>query len=81
MNFETIDSLVRSRLTLLDQLEADGYNTIPFRKFSHKEIQEMIKSGPVNGSPPALSMLLQRREPLADARGTTPSRSAQGVEP
>ena len=65
MNFETIDSLVRSRLTLLDQLEADGYNTTPFRKFSHKEIQEMIKSGPVNGSPPALSMLLTRREPEA----------------
>jgi DNA-directed RNA polymerase subunit H (RpoH/RPB5) len=65
MNFETIDILLRSRLTLLDHLESEGYNTTPFRKFSHKEIQEMIKSGPVNGAPPALSMLLQRREPEA----------------
>lgn len=62
MNFETVDILLRSRITLLDQLEADGYNTTPFRKFSHKEIQEMIKSGPVNGAPPALSMLLTRRD-------------------
>lgn len=73
MNFETIDILYRSRLTLLDQLESEGYNTTPFRKFSHKEIQEMVKSGPVNGSPPALSMLLTRR----DAAEAKPDEYAQ----
>jgi DNA-directed RNA polymerase subunit H len=64
MNYETIDILYRSRLTLLDHLEDSGYNTTPYRKFSPKEIAEMVKSGPVNGAPPALQMTLQRKEPV-----------------
>lgn len=64
MNYETIDILYRSRLTLLDHLENSGYNTTPYRKFSPKEIAEMVKSGPVNGAPPALQMTLQRKEPV-----------------
>lgn len=64
MNYETIDILYRSRLTLLDHLEDSGYNTTPYRKFSPKEIAEMVKSGPVNGAPPALQMTLKRKESL-----------------
>jgi DNA-directed RNA polymerase subunit H (RpoH/RPB5) len=66
MNYETIDILYRSRITLLDHLEDNGYNTTPYRKFSHKEIAEMIKSGPVNGAPPALVMDLERKEAPAE---------------
>lgn len=62
MNYETIDVLYRSRLTLLDHLETEGYNTTPYRKFSHKEIGEMVKSGPVLGAPPALLMELSKKE-------------------
>jgi DNA-directed RNA polymerase subunit H (RpoH/RPB5) len=64
MNYETLDILYRSRLTLLDHLESEGYVTQPYRKFSHKELHEMIKAGPANGAPPALMMNLQRRTPV-----------------
>jgi DNA-directed RNA polymerase subunit H (RpoH/RPB5) len=64
MNSETIDILYRSRITLLDHLETDGYDTTPYRKFSPKEISEMVKAGPVLGAPPALMMELQRKEPV-----------------
>jgi DNA-directed RNA polymerase subunit H (RpoH/RPB5) len=60
MNYETIDILYRSRLTLLEHLAADGYNITPYSKFSQKEIGEMVKAGPVLGAPPALTMELQR---------------------
>jgi hypothetical protein len=63
MNSEPIDILYRSRITLLDHLEDSGYDTSPYRKFSPKEIGEMIKAGPVNGSPPALQMELTRKTP------------------
>jgi DNA-directed RNA polymerase subunit H len=69
MNYETIDILYRSRLTLLDHLEDSGYNTTPFRKFSPKEIMEMVKAGPENGAPPALQMTLQRKEPKEPSAG------------
>jgi DNA-directed RNA polymerase subunit H (RpoH/RPB5) len=62
MNYETIDVLYRSRITLLDHLEQEGYDTQPFRKFSPKEIMEMVKAGPANGAPPALWMELKRKE-------------------
>ena len=61
MNYETVDILYRSRITLLDHLEDSGYDTEPFRKFSPKEIGEMVKAGPVSGAPPALQMELQRK--------------------
>jgi len=42
---ESLDVLLRSRQTLLDHLDSNGYNTEPFRRFSAKEIAEMIKGG------------------------------------
>ena len=63
MNTETIDILYRSRITLLDHLENDGYDTAPYRKFSPKEIAEMVKAGPILGAPPALMMDLVRKTP------------------
>jgi DNA-directed RNA polymerase subunit H (RpoH/RPB5) len=47
MNFngDIVDTLYRSRKTLLDILKQSGYNTTPFLKFSHKEILEMLKGG------------------------------------
>ena len=64
MNYETIDILYRSRITLLEHLENDGYDTTPYRKFSPKEIGEMVKAGPAQGAPPALMMELVRKEPV-----------------
>ena len=61
MNYEAVDVLYRSRITLLEHLEATGYNTAPYSKFSPKEIAEMIKAGPVAGAPPALSMELIKK--------------------
>jgi len=63
MNYESIDILYRSRITLLEHLEADGYDTKPYSKFSPKEIMEMVKAGPVAGAPPALMMELNRKTP------------------
>lgn len=63
MNYETIDVLYRSRITLLEHLEASGYDTTPYAKFSPKEIMEMVKAGPANGAPPALMMTLERKTP------------------
>lgn len=59
---EVIDIFYRSRITLLDQLEKEGYNTTPYRKFSPKEIGEMIKGTLSKPFPPALSMELTRGE-------------------
>jgi len=59
---DQIDTLYRSRITLLDHLETSGYDTTPYRKFSHKEIELMIQAGPAGGAPPALTMNLQKRE-------------------
>ena len=46
---ESLDVLYRSRLTLLDHLDTAGYNTAPFRRFSMKEVGEMVKAG-ANGA-------------------------------
>jgi DNA-directed RNA polymerase subunit H (RpoH/RPB5) len=59
---DQIDTLYRSRITLLDHLETSGYDTTPYRKFSHKELELMIQSGPVAGAPPALTMTLKKKE-------------------
>ena len=63
MNHELIDTLYRSRLTLLEHLEDSGYDTTPFRKFSPKEINEMIKAsaGSTKGAP-AFQMELKKKE-------------------
>jgi DNA-directed RNA polymerase subunit H (RpoH/RPB5) len=54
---ESLDVLYRSRITLLDHLDST-YNTEPFRRFSTKEIGEMVKAGA-----PALHMELELKEP------------------
>lgn len=70
MNYETVDILYRSRLTLLDHLEESGYDTTPFRKFSHKEIAEMVKAtGASTTGAPALQMELRRKEDKPAAAG------------
>jgi len=59
---DQIDTLYRSRITLLNHLETSGYDTTPYRKFSHKELELMIQSGPAAGAPPALTMTLSKKE-------------------
>ena len=59
---EIVDVLYRSRLTLLDHLEEFGYDTAKYRKFSPKEIGEMVKAGPPNAIAPAFQMNLMRKE-------------------
>jgi DNA-directed RNA polymerase subunit H len=63
MSYEIVDTLYRSRKTLLDHLEQEGYDIAPFSKFSPKEIAEMVKAGPIAGAPPALQMELNRKVP------------------
>jgi DNA-directed RNA polymerase subunit H len=60
---EVIDIFYRSRITLLDHLEKEGYVTTPYRKFSVKEVSEMVKAGP-----PALTMDLLRGEGEAQTK-------------
>jgi len=62
MNYEVIDILFRSRKTLLDHLETQGYVTEPFRKIAHTELDQMVRAGPIAGAPPALQMELERKE-------------------
>jgi DNA-directed RNA polymerase subunit H (RpoH/RPB5) len=66
MNYE-IDILFRSRSTLLDHLEKSGYDTQPYRKIAHVELDQMVRAGPVGGAPPALQMELNRKEDSTDA--------------
>ena len=62
MNYEVIDILFRSRATLLDHLETQGYNAEPFRKIAHAELDQMVRAGPIAGAPPALQMELEQKE-------------------
>jgi DNA-directed RNA polymerase subunit H (RpoH/RPB5) len=64
---ESLDVLYRSRITLLDHLDSVGYNTEPFRRFSTKELAEMIK-----GTAPALHMELTLKDgvPTVDGQPT-----------
>jgi DNA-directed RNA polymerase subunit H len=41
MSFEQIDALYRSRVTILKLLTQQGYNTVPFERFSPREIELM----------------------------------------
>jgi len=59
---DQIDTLYRSRITLLDHMETSGYDTTPYRKFSHKELELMIQGGPAGGAPPALTIMLEKRD-------------------
>lgn len=74
MNYEIVDTLYRSRITLLDHLNTSGYDVskflqyaadgTPYAKFSPKEIGEMVKaSASIKGGAPALEMTLTRKEP------------------
>jgi len=62
MNYEIVDVLYRSRITLLEHLSQSGYDITPYSKFSPKEVAEMIKAGPIAGAPPALAMELTKKE-------------------
>ncbi len=46
MNFEYVDTVYRSRMTLLDLLEARGYDVNKYRKFSPAEISVAIEAFP-----------------------------------
>lgn len=59
MDYGIVDITTRSRETLLNMLELSGYNTQPYRKFSPKEIEQMIGENQLGGS---LRMDLVRRE-------------------
>jgi len=73
MNYEIIDVLYRSRITLLEHLASVGYNTTPYSKFSPKEITEMVKAGPAQGAPPALAMELTKADAeAAEGAQTSP---------
>jgi DNA-directed RNA polymerase subunit H len=48
MDFETIDILYRSRLTLLSILKEKGYNTTPYEKFGPFEIEAMASASTGN---------------------------------
>jgi DNA-directed RNA polymerase subunit H (RpoH/RPB5) len=72
MNYEIVDVLYRSRITLLEHLSQSGYDTTPYSKFSPKEVAEMIKAGPIAGAPPALAMELTKKEDGAALRDGSP---------
>ena len=59
MEYGLIDTIYRSRVTLLNMLDARGYNTEPYRRFSPAEIEMMIGDDQVGT---ALRMDLVRRE-------------------
>ena len=46
MNFEYVDNVYRSRITLLDMLDGRGYNIDKYRKFSPAEISIAIDAFP-----------------------------------
>jgi DNA-directed RNA polymerase subunit H len=72
MNYEIVDVLYRSRITLLEHLAQSGYEITPYSKFSPKEVAEMIKAGPIAGAPPALAMELTKKEGGATLRDGSP---------
>jgi DNA-directed RNA polymerase subunit H (RpoH/RPB5) len=45
MNFEELDILYRSRVTLLKILKQDGYNTTQYERFGPWEIEAMVEAG------------------------------------
>ena len=57
MEYGYIDITYRSRLTLLNMLQASGYDTTPYRRMSPKEIEMMIGPSALGG---ALRMDLTR---------------------
>lgn len=63
MNYDSIDILYRSRKTLLSILQKDGYDVLPYSKFSPKEILEMLKGGEK-----AFQMHFTRSEEAANGR-------------
>jgi DNA-directed RNA polymerase subunit H len=56
MNFEYVDNVYRSRMTLLDILESRGYDTEIFRKFSPAEISVAVEAFP------SLSFTVKKRD-------------------
>ena len=45
MDPQTIDTLYRSRVTLLEILKSRGYNTTPYEKFGPWEVEKMVSTG------------------------------------
>jgi len=60
MDFETVDILYRSRLTLLSILKEKGYNTVPYEKFGPFEIEAMASASTGNTGRSAFRMDLVR---------------------
>ncbi len=56
MNFEYVDTVYRSRMTLLDLLDARGYDVDKYRKFSPAEISVAVEAFP------SLSFKVSKRE-------------------
>ena len=48
MNYEELDILYRSRLTLLEILKENGYDTSKYEKFGPWEIEAMVAGGQEN---------------------------------
>ena len=48
MNYEELDILYRSRLTLLEILKENGYDTTKYEKFGPWEIEAMVAGGQEN---------------------------------
>jgi DNA-directed RNA polymerase subunit H (RpoH/RPB5) len=74
MNFEYVDNVYRSRLTLLDILESRGYNVDKYRKFSPAEISIAIDAFP------SLSFKVSKRDDdtqVCDVRYAKVSRQKQ----
>jgi DNA-directed RNA polymerase subunit H (RpoH/RPB5) len=67
MDFETVDVLYKSRLTLLNILKEKGYNTKSFEKFGPFEIEKMAS----NDKEKALNMELVRELPAESPLPTT----------
>lgn len=67
MDFETLDILYKSRLTLLKLLKDKGYNTKPYDKFGPYEIEKMASGDKEK----ALNMELTRELPAESALPTT----------
>lgn len=66
MDFETVDVLYKSRLTLLKILKDKGYNTKPYEKFGPFEIETMASGDKEK----ALNMELTRELPAESALPT-----------
>ncbi len=74
MNFEYVDTVYRSRMTLLDLLDARGYDVDKYRKFSPAEISVAVEAFP------SLSFKVTKRDDtkkVCDVRYTKISKNSR----